>query len=292
MIKPGALPSTQPSWHCLEVSFPQELPDEEAGYLLIEWGAEGVHLIAPGIHCAYIENKNRELDDFLERLSQSHCTVTKNSEVPPTDWVQQCRELMVRTRCGSWTIVPHVEMPSELPEKDPHTIHIIPGSGFGTGHHQSTQLALTLLEHPLIAHSHPQSILDIGTGSGILTIAALKQFPTAHVIPTDIDEKALQNARDNLTLNQLPHPTLIHGSFPHTGRSYDLIMANIYAEVLIDLIEDLVQRTHHASSLILSGILTSKSEDVCQCYKRNFIVEKIATQNEWTALFLRRRTLE
>ena len=147
------------------------------------------------------------------------------------------------------------------------TLTIVPGFGFGTGHHPTTAGALRAIENLLAGKTGFRRALDVGTGSGVLAfaIAALGTEVTA----IDIDQQALQNARENAKLN--PAPAKIRFTTTPLARikgRFDLIAANILSTVLTELAPQLIRTLKRGGRIILSGIMASEVRDLLPAYRR------------------------
>ena len=162
-------------------------------------------------------------------------------------------------------------------------IKLDPGMAFGTGTHPSTQLALRLLEKYIRPRS---TVLDVGVGSGILSIAAVK-LGASRVVATDIDPEAVRTAEENARLNQVRNQiTLLVGSVMDSGR-YDLVLANILADVIADLLlhENLAERVAPDGVLILSGIIKQRRDVVELALRATGMgVFDVAEDGDWIAL--------
>ncbi|MCO6429858.1 MAG: 50S ribosomal protein L11 methyltransferase [Deltaproteobacteria bacterium] len=211
-------------------------------------------------------------------------------EQKESNWPQQCSELLRPIEFSALKIVPLVSQ-SDLPkERDPKAIYIIPGLGFGTGHHESTELALKLLERLHTDGMSCTSALDLGTGSGILALAAAKLFG-CKVEACDIDPYALENASDNLSINsQSFEINLTKGSIGEfSGAAFDLVIANIYAEVLIDLEPQIQMAVKPGGVLLLSGIMSSLAQQVEERFKPPaWLPERLEKKSGWCAFLVRR----
>jgi len=163
-------------------------------------------------------------------------------------------------------------------------LEIDPGMAFGTGTHPTTTLCVQLIEKHLCPG---QSLLDIGTGSGILMIAAAK-LGAAQVMGIDIDEVAVQIARLNLKHNRIAssHCAVLEGDLTAVeDRHFDLVVANILSEVIASLLEDLHRVLKPNGIFICSGIITPKKDQLLQ--KMNSVGVKplsITTLDEWVAI--------
>jgi ribosomal protein L11 methyltransferase len=175
--------------------------------------------------------------------------------------------------------------PAAAPHQ-PGALRLIDGPAFGTGLHPTTALCLEMLDAE-IAVGTPSRILDVGTGSGILALAALTAgVPRAMAI--DIDGAAVRASRDNAQLNGLTSrlrlvqagPSAIAGHWP-------LVLANVLAAPLVAMAPDLSRRVASSGRLILSGIRSSLSDDVERSYRRSGLrLISRTTRDGWTALML------
>ncbi len=171
------------------------------------------------------------------------------------DWAEAWKEHYRPLRIGERMVVSPTWLEPDTQPGD-HVIWLDPGMAFGTGMHPSTQLILVLLEKYICADAQ---VLDVGTGSGILAIAALK-LGAASVYAADIDADAIDTARANAEVNAVDGGlTLIVGSVPNSGR-YTLICANILADVLAGLLlrQALADRLAPGGIMLLSGIIESQ----------------------------------
>jgi len=197
------------------------------------------------------------------------------------DWAEAWKRHYRPLRIGERIVVsPSWEEPSV--GSNEVLIKLDPGMAFGTGTHPSTQLALRLLEK----YIRPRSIvLDVGTGSGILAIAAVK-LGAARVIATDIDPEAVRTAEENARLNEVRNQiTLLVESVIDSGR-YPLVLVNILADVIADLLlhERLAARVEDSGVLILSGIIHSRREVVELALRATGmgVIEEIS-EGDWVA---------
>jgi ribosomal protein L11 methyltransferase len=169
-------------------------------------------------------------------------------------------------------------------------IRIDPGMAFGTGGHETTRLCLELLEKIMddCPTGTAASLLDLGTGSGILAIAA-SLLGARRIVALDIDHEAIDVAQENLFLNHLDN-TIETGTAPLESltESFDIILANILAEELVRLAPELAKRINPGGALILSGILTEKEPLVLNGFRSTALqCEEILRDNEWSALLYR-----
>jgi ribosomal protein L11 methyltransferase len=205
----------------------------------------------------------RIIDDILQALPAQPFAdfygEPRIKHLATEDWAEAWKRHYHSLRIGERVVVtPSWEEPSLRPGDV--LIKLDPGMAFGTGTHPSTQLALRLMERYL----RPRSVvLDVGTGSGILAIAAVKMGAT-RVIATDIDPEAVRTAEENARLNEVRNQiTLLVESVMDSGR-YELVLANILADVIADLLlhEGLAERVADDGVLILSGIIKQRRDVV------------------------------
>jgi ribosomal protein L11 methyltransferase len=169
------------------------------------------------------------------------------------------------------------------------TIVIQPAQAFGTGHHPTTAGALRALESIVMAHP-PRSILDAGTGSGVLAIAgALLGKRTSEIIAIDIDPTALENARANARLNSV-EKSIRFSSVPLVSihRHFDLVVANILSGTLIELAPHLRKLVAPGGRLVLGGFLADEVDDVLSHYRSPLRCISRKTHRGWTTLVMAR----
>ena len=234
-----------------------------------------------------------ELEAFISELSKRHpddsfCPPTisaVNSEDWSSSWKVHFKPLRIGKRLlivPTWEDV--VEVPGDL------VLRIDPGMAFGTGGHETTRLCLELLES--VMDSGPlltvPSLLDLGTGSGILAMAA-SLLGCGRILALDIDPDAVTVARENLALNNLSD-AIECGTTPLEllTEKFDIILANILAEELVRLAPYLAGRLHPGGALILSGILSEKEQLVRQGFNQlqlNYC--QTLCDGEWVAMLYR-----
>jgi ribosomal protein L11 methyltransferase len=181
-------------------------------------------------------------------------------EVPDHDWLAEWKKDWQPVEVGNFIIAPPwiesepgaIATGSSI---DRIVIRIEPGMAFGTGTHETTRLCLKAIER----HFRGGSFLDVGTGTGILAIAAAKMWPGARVEACDTDAEAVEIARENARLNGVGEQIDFRaGSVTEQTSSADLVCANLTAPVIVDLLPALLGAT--CGRLVLSGILAEQSE--------------------------------
>lgn len=158
---------------------------------------------------------------------------------------------------------------------------------FGTGLHPTTVLCLEALQD-LIAHDTPDAVLDVGTGSGVLALAALR-LGVPRAVALDLDAEAVRAAAGNVRLNGFDDRCqVVHGGPDHVADAWPLVLANVLAAPLIEMAPVLVRRVGHGGHLVLSGIPSSVEPDVTRVYSRLGLHHvQTTTRQGWTALVLR-----
>jgi ribosomal protein L11 methyltransferase len=171
---------------------------------------------------------------------------------------------------------------------DDRVIHLDPGQAFGTGAHASTRLVLEMMQELADGGARPSRVLDLGTGSGILALAAAALWPEAEVHGVDNDPVAVQVARENAAANR----AALQLGVDWPDGAFDLALANIQADVLTGLTEALCARLAPGGHLILSGLLSEQVEAVAAGYAaRGLARVRIAPSRDdpaWSAALLRR----
>jgi|GEM_PF-752629 len=246
-----------------------QLFDQVAGDLAIG----GCEFPEPELVRCFIKGDESQCQSLIREAQQLGFTLRSYEPVADQNWVAKCAELWKPVTAGEITVVP-VAGPSEAPHQVANTIALIPGTGFGTGHHESTRLMLSIMQDARIITSAPRSVLDLGTGSGILAIAASKLYsdlPCAGILALDNDAEALTNARDNVLLNNCQERIQVElGTLPFSSNevhsSFDLVVANIYAEVLCKLEAEIRAVTKVGGFLVMSGIMTGLAPSVVSTF--------------------------
>ncbi len=173
---------------------------------------------------------------------------------------------------------------------DDIVIPLAPGMAFGTGHHPTTRMCLEWLEDIV---KHDSQLLDVGTGSGILAIAALKSG-ARRAVCLDIDQNAVEAAVDNLGRAGVAGAATVHvGGLPHPEapvREWDIVTANISATVLCELADNLLACLRDDGVLIASGLLSERRDEVTSAFNEagGVVIEELATE-DWLALKVMRQ---
>jgi ribosomal protein L11 methyltransferase len=231
-----------------------------------------------------LEARLEQLQDALAKLPEFGVsgagTELTLRYVEEADWATAWKAYYKPMRIGKHLVV---TPPWETPELGPDDLAIVvdPGMAFGTGSHPTTQLCLVALEEYV---KPGMFVADVGTGSGILAIAAAK-LGAGRVAANDIDPLAVKIARENAAINGVT----VHVS-EHMGPQWDIVVANILADVIIDMAYDFAGWIRQGSGIfIASGIIDTREQDVRQAAEAAGLVLKDARhQGEWVALIFER----
>lgn len=217
----------------------------------------------PGLEARVVSSLT-PLADFLSGAQDMEISW---SDLWPEDWNAAFKaEWKPLTLCSRIEIVP-TWMPEYPVPEDREAIYIDPGMAFGTGTHETTQLCAQALD-ALLEVRPIENLLDVGTGTGILSIAAIK-LGAQKATGTEIDPVALQAARENADENGVGDAFVDTLKLPdHWGPSFDVVVANILAEPLLSLAENIVGALRPGGKLILSGLLEAQGDTLRRVYER------------------------
>jgi ribosomal protein L11 methyltransferase len=214
----------------------------------------------------------------LEQIFDTQIELEVNIEEKENkDWIANYQNSIQPVEIGEFYI-----HPSWHPPKNGKTnILINPALAFGSGHHETTSTCVKALTQEV---KKGFSVLDVGCGSGILGIVANKLGGI--VDACDTDSVAVDSAKENYQLNGAKYQNIWEGSVNKTDKQYDLIVANIIADVLIFIYEDIEKVAKNR--VILSGIIDKYKDKVIEKYSKNFKLINSIKQNEWITLILER----
>ncbi len=294
---------------CLDI--PQYLEDPIAGFIF-DLGSHGVFtdraksrpyfdlfsgpkperlvLLAYFIRDENLEKRVEQIREFIRSAAQAQ----EREEIPKVsyeilmdeDWAENWKCLFQVVRIGKQIVIkPSWE--SVTPAPGEVVVEITAGMAFGTGTHFSTRLALILLEETLeeMKKKGPVSVLDVGTGSGILGIVAVK-LGVEKVVGIDLDPRAVEIARNNAYLNQVTaRMETSETPVAQVPGEFEIVVANILAEDLIEMKKELVGHMKKSGYLILSGVLTAKREMVREAFEAEGVVlDRDPTEDEWIGM--------
>lgn len=216
-------------------------------------------------------------------------------ETEDVDWINNWKQYFKQFYVDDILIIPSWEKVKEE-DKDRMIIHIDPGTAFGTGMHETTQLCIRQLKKYVTKDT---VLLDVGTGSGILSIVALK-LGAAHAVGTDLDPCAVPAVEENKEANQIPDEDfeMMIGNIIDDKEiqdaagyeKYDIVTANILADVLVPLTPVIVHQMKKGGIYITSGILDVKEAVVTEAVeKAGLEVLEVTRQGEWVSVTARKR---
>ncbi len=245
----------------------------------------------------HIEETRQKLEESLYYLGMIQpVPAPVYKQIADQNWMEAWKQHYQPIPIGQRLIIVPVWLDSPDPERIP--IRIDPGMAFGTGTHPTTQLSLELIEvwfeKSKIQNRKSETVIDIGCGSGILSIAALK-LGVQTVLGVDIDLESVRNARENADKNDIGEEFIIgqgsvvdvlEGKFPF--RQAPLVVANILAPIIIRLFEDgLAGLAEPGGTMILSGILQEQEGNVLEVAQaKGLVLSERKEKGDWVALAL------
>jgi ribosomal protein L11 methyltransferase len=283
-------------WLVVELNVPKELGEAVSNFL-IEQGATGIEELEGDVEWqrlrTYFEQDGKEkavlhsLHRYLKSLKEINPEIprphVKTTTLPEQDWGENWKRFFKPLQVTSKFVVkpPWSRIRSK---RGQIPIDITPGMAFGTGTHATTILCIQALEQRL--KKRGLSVLDVGTGSGILSIIAAK-LGAQEVWGIDIDGVAVENARENVGKNHVSDIVRIRkGSISALHRKCDVIVANIDLKSLVRMRKPLLSRLNNRGSLILSGILEEDKERIRRHYLETGLLRciKETQEGEWVCL--------
>lgn len=237
----------------------------------------------------------REKLDRLRQFSDIGSCTIEEGETEDKDWINNWKKYFHKFKVDDILIVPSWQE-AEPEDQASMVLHIDPGTAFGTGMHETTQLCMRQLRKYV---TDKTQLLDVGTGSGILSIVALK-LGAEHAVGTDLDPCALDAVKDNLLANDVAESsmTMVLGNLIDDKEvqdkvgyeKYDIVTANILADVLIAMTPEVVLAMKHGGIYITSGILQERQQDVEDAIRKAGLeVMEVTHQNEWVCITASRR---
>lgn len=242
---------------------------------------------------AILKDVRAALDELKSYMDIGEATI-EESQTEDKDWINNWKQYFHQFYVDDILIVPSWEE-VKAEDQDKMILHIDPGTAFGTGMHETTQLVIRQLKKYV---TQDTEMLDVGTGSGILGIVAIK-LGAKHVLGTDLDPCAVPAVAENKEANGIPEEAfdMMIGNIiddkdvqDQAGyEKYDIVTANILADVLIPLTPVIVHQMKKGAYYITSGILDVKEEVVVEAVKAaGLTVVEVTHQGEWVSVTARK----
>jgi len=242
---------------------------------------------------AILKDVRAALDELKSYMDIGEATI-EESQTEDKDWINNWKQYFHQFYVDDILIVPSWEE-VKAEDQDKMILHIDPGTAFGTGMHETTQLVIRQLKKYVTPDTE---MLDVGTGSGILGIVAIK-LGAKHVLGTDLDSCAVPAVAENKEANGIPEEAfdMMIGNIiddkevqDQAGyEKYDIVTANILADVLIPLTPVIVHQMKKGAYYITSGILDVKEEVVVEAVKAaGLTVVEVTHQGEWVSVTARK----
>ena len=275
VTKPDALEMVQGIFYGLDVKGvaiedPRDILEREQGPLT--WDFADINILEHGGKAAVVKGYFSVEDDMEEILEY----IKVNEE----DWANNWKKYYKPTKIGKNIIVKPIW--EEYEANGEMIIELDPGMAFGTGTHETTRMCVEALEENVKGDT---TVFDIGTGSGILAIAAAK-LGAKKVIGVDLDPVAVDSAKENVSFNDLNNIEILYGNLMDvvTGKA-DLVVANIIAEIIVVLAEDVKNFLVPGGLFITSGIIRERRELVeTKLKEKGFKIKEVKEQGEWLCI--------
>lgn len=268
------------------IDFPPELPPDEGKSKV------SFYLEAGEDHTETLKAVRIGLEQLRSMVEIGSGDIT-SSQTEDIDWINNWKQFFQSFYIDDILIKPTWE-PLKEEDKNKFLIEIDPGISFGTGKHETTQLCIRQIRKYL---KEGERVLDVGCGSGILSIAALK-LGAGSVVGTDVDGDCITSTHENMTVNHLAENS---GEFyvgnliddkafqKKIGTGYDLVVANILADIIIPMAPALYQCAKEQGVLITSGIIDFKENEVKEALEQaGFEILEVNHQGEWVNVTARK----
>lgn len=281
------IPLTEQDKEQMFVDILPDIPDDD-GTAYLTFYLDEEEDVAP-----VLMNVRKELEDMRAFLDVGECTI-EESETEDVDWVNNWKQYFHQFYIDDILVIPSWE--NVKPEdSDKMVIHIDPGTAFGTGMHETTQLCIRALKKYVTSETE---ILDVGCGSGILGMLALK-FGAKHSLGTDLDPCAIDATHENMEVNGIrkdQYEVMIGNIIDDTAvqdavgyAKYDIVAANILADVLVPLTPVIIHQMKPGAVYITSGIIEDKEQVVVEAVKAAGLeVLEVNHQGEWVSVVARK----
>ena len=281
------IPLTEQDKEQMFVDILPDIPDDD-GTAYLTFYLDEEEDVAP-----VLMNVRKELEDMRAFLDVGECII-EESETEDVDWVNNWKQYFHQFYIDDILVIPSWE--NVKPEdSDKMVIHIDPGTAFGTGMHETTQLCIRALKKYVTSETE---ILDVGCGSGILGMLALK-FGAKHSLGTDLDPCAIDATHENMEVNGIrkdQYEVMIGNIIDDKAiqdavgyEKYDIVAANILADVLVPLTPVIIHQMKPGAVYITSGIIEDKENVVVEAVKAAGLeVLEVNHQGEWVSVVARK----
>lgn len=253
-------------WYAVTVEIESEFADA-VGSFLLDRGAPGLEIDERGATVAVTGHftdpeVTAAVEEYAAAIAGAGQASVRNAVMAETDWEQSWKAHFPPLAIGARVFV-HPPWVSAIPAGRVG-IELDPGMAFGTGHHGSTQGCLAALDD-LVTAAAAQRVLDLGTGSGVLAIAAIK-LGAASALAVDIDPLACEIAADNARRNGVGNAIEVAGRLRGNDTGFDIAVVNILSGMLIALSNDIARRLRPGGYAIGSGLESAEAEAVCAAW--------------------------
>lgn len=273
------IPLTEEEQAGMFIDFPPELPEDDGKSRV------SFYLDTEEEHTKVLAQVRQGLKELSQMVDIGEGTIT-GSQTEDLDWMNNWKQYFSSFYIDDILIKPTWEALKDE-DRDKFLIEIDPGVSFGTGKHETTQLCIRQLRKYLTKGA---AVLDVGCGSGILSIAALK-LGAGRVVGTDIDENCMNSTYENMDVNGLDRASgsfylgnlIDDGGLQETvGWDYDIVVANILADVIIPMAKVIPDRLKKGGVVITSGIIDFKENEVKTALEQAGLqIVEINHQGEW-----------
>lgn len=281
------IPLTEQDKEQMFVDILPDIPDDD-GTAYLTFYLDEEEDVAP-----VLMNVRKELEDMRAFLDVGECTI-EESETEDVDWVNNWKQYFHQFYIDDILVIPSWEK-VKPEDSDKMVIHIDPGTAFGTGMHETTQLCIRALKKYVTSETE---ILDVGCGSGILGMLALK-FGAKHSLGTDLDPCAIDATHENMEVNGIrkdQYEVMIGNIIDDKAvqdavgyEKYDIVAANILADVLVPLTPVIIHQMKPGAVYITSGIIEDKENVVVEAVKAAGLeVVEVNHQGEWVSVVARK----
>ena len=261
---------------------PESEPDDGVAYLsfFIEEGTADIE--------ETLNNVRTALDDIRTYMEIGEGSITVD-ETEDLDWINNWKKYFHQFYIDDLLVIPSWEE-VEVKDKDKMILHIDPGTAFGTGMHETTQLCIRQMKKYLTSDTE---LLDIGTGSGILAICASK-LGAEYCAACDIDPVAVKTEKENAERNNCEIDCFVSDLLSSVkikdGRKYDIVTANIVADIIIRMSPDIGGYIKDGGLLVVSGIIDERETEVRLALENSgFECVRFLHDKGWCAILCRRK---